>query len=87
MKNFHSYLDQETNRLVKKCGTFLTVRSTREYLVELYAVEDFFVEIWYRDQIEDVEIKTEIHKDIDFLDVYLEDEVSFLILKSQEDQE
>jgi len=87
MKNFHSYLDQETNRLVKKCGTFLTVRSTREYLVELYAVEDFFVEIWYRDQVEDVEIKTEIHKDIDFLDVYLEDEVSFLILKSQEDQE
>jgi hypothetical protein len=85
MRNYHSYADQKTAVLVKEQGIYLTTRTSDKFLIELYAIENFFVEIWYLDGEGKVDIKTEIHDDISCLDPYLKDEVSFLILKSLED--
>lgn len=38
-------LSQKADYLYTK-GIFLTFRFTRSHLIELYALEDFFVEIW-----------------------------------------
>ncbi|MDN5202902.1 hypothetical protein QQ008_16040 [Fulvivirgaceae bacterium BMA10] len=39
-------IDQQT-LLVKKRGSYLSIRESNSFLINLYFIDDFFVELWY----------------------------------------
>jgi hypothetical protein len=82
MKKFKPSIEQKRAQFTRKNGVYLTIRMYKNYLIELFAVEHFFVEIWYYQHEDELRIKTKTYNDIGFLDKYLNDELSFSILKS-----
>jgi hypothetical protein len=82
MKRFALIPEEDRVLLTQQKGVYLTVRSEKHYFIELYAVDNFFVELWYNmKNSTDVVTKTRMFKDISHLDVYLTDEVSFGLLQ------
>ncbi len=47
MKKFKKLtIDQQAN-YVKRFGKYLSIRENRHFLIDLYCIDDFFVELWY----------------------------------------
>ncbi len=65
-------------------GVFLTERTVVEFIIELYALNNFFVEIWYGglNEGETPFVKIKSFKSIKLLEPYLFSEASFKLLKS-----
>jgi hypothetical protein len=81
MKRFALISEDERVALTQREGTYLTVRSYGQFFIELYAVENFFVELWYNMNSSDNKVKTRMFKDSSHLEIYLNDEVSFGLLQ------
>lgn len=62
-------IDQQANH-VKRYGRYLSIRENRHFLIDLYCLEDFFVELWYSPNAVGInQIKP--FKDLNKLDPYL----------------
>jgi hypothetical protein len=82
MKRFALISEEERIVLTQRAGTYLTVRSFGHFFIELYAVQNFFVELWYNmKNSSEKMVKTRMFKDSTHLEVYLNDEVSFGLLQ------
>lgn len=82
MKRFALIPEEDRIALTQHSGTYLTVRSAGHFFVELYAVHNFFVELWYNmKNSTEMVTKTRMFKDSSHLEVYLDDEVSFSLLQ------
>ncbi|MFW5760300.1 MAG: hypothetical protein ACOCXH_04900 [Cyclobacteriaceae bacterium] len=64
-------------------GTFLSCRAYADKMIELFALGDFFVEVWYSgmEQDNNIQLRIKCFRSIAFLDPYLQEETSFMILK------
>ena len=64
-------------------GVFLTCRTTKECMVELFAVSEFFVEVWYSGMKNEdyIHLQLKSFRSISLVEPYLQEETSFLILK------
>ena len=82
MFDFDSVSDNELIKWVHKDGVFLTVKVKLNCLIELYAVDNLFIEVSYCHYNNDVIRTTTVHKNSEFIDDYINDKLSFGILKS-----
>ncbi|MGK7394672.1 MAG: hypothetical protein ACNS62_08865 [Candidatus Cyclobacteriaceae bacterium M3_2C_046] len=82
MKVFSLFSESERVQITRKRGIFLTIRMYKGIYIELYAMDNFFVEIWYYESPMKVFTISKVFKNIQFLNPYLEDELSFAILQS-----
>ncbi|MGK7394673.1 MAG: hypothetical protein ACNS62_08870 [Candidatus Cyclobacteriaceae bacterium M3_2C_046] len=73
--------DEERIHLARNNGTFLTMRVESNSLIELYAVGNFFVEIWYNQDHFEEKISVVAFKGTKYLDVYLNQDRCFALLK------
>ena len=47
MEKFKKLTVDQQAKYVKNKGRYLTIRENRHFLIDLYCLEDFFVELWY----------------------------------------
>lgn len=70
MENFKKLTIDQQAAYVKKKGQYLSIRENRHFLIDLYSLDDFFVELWYSPNSVGInQIKAFNH--IDHLDPYL----------------
>ena len=80
---FQLISNQEIIDITRRDGIFLTLHQHKYFLTELYAYDNFFVEIWYCKVGNKLKIKARYFRDTVFLEHYLDDQQSFAILKNQ----
>lgn len=79
-----------TNKLehVFSKGIFLTCRTCRNCMIELFSVDEFFVEVWYSDLENDqsIHLRLKSFRSVSFIEPYLQEETSFMILKNSQNR-
>ena len=80
---FNALTQNEQLDLTFQEGIYLCERNSQDYIIELYALHGYFVELWYGgfDKEEGCFIKVRSSNSIKVTDPYFNDELSFKILK------
>lgn len=83
LKNFDKLCSSEKLDHTYFSGIFLSERIVFDYIIEVYSLNNFFVEIWYGGLKDDETpfVKIKCFKSIKFLEPYLYIDSSFKILK------
>ena len=84
INDFNNISKEEKVNELWKNGTFLTCRLYGDYVIELYSLNNFFVELWYDDMAgtDKLIMQLKCFKDINLIQPYFDEELSFRILKN-----
>ncbi|MCG8320203.1 MAG: hypothetical protein MI921_11920 [Cytophagales bacterium] len=70
MEKFKKLTIDQQAKFVKTRGRYLSIRENRHFLIDLYCVDDFFVELWYSPNSVGIN-QIRSFKDIKLLEPYL----------------
>ena len=70
MEDFKKLTIDQQAKCVKTEGKYLSIRENRHFLIDLYSLGDFFVELWYSPNSAGIN-QIRVFKEIKNLDPYL----------------